>query len=159
MALTRKKTNTPEEVNQKPLWKKITPGTLYPFPDKRNKRVKPSEQIYATAAELGKFVKQFQLIKDGTGIYRTKPAETKPATAGPAGTKAKPGTPKADKPVKSTKPAKSETTPKETYSLQKNEVTGGFNVISPAGKVMNDEELIEESAAALKEKLEKDSAE
>lgn len=155
----RKKTNTSTAVSEKPQWKKITPGTLYPFPSKRNRRVKPSEIISATKDELGRFVHHFKLVKDGTGIYATKSAAkpSKPDTAGKSAT----GTEevKATKLTKGkTKASKVDTKPQD-YSVVKNEETGGFNVVSSAGKVMNDEELIEESAIALKEKLEKDSSE
>lgn len=145
-------------VDQKPQWKKITSGTLYPFPHKRNRRVKPSEVISATKEELGGFVNQFKLVREGTGIYAPKKAITKPIS--------KPKAEKEDTTVDSAAAVKAQPTrrTKKTdskdkgFSIQKNEATGGFNVVSAAGKVINDEELIEESAKALLENLEKGSS-
>lgn len=139
--------------DEKPQWKKITPGTLYPFPHKRNRRVKPSELISATKEELGKFVNQFKLVKDGTGVYAPKTAAVK-SIAKP---KADKGSPTETKTTPSTKGEKKTADKNKGFSIQKNEATGGFNVVSSAGKVMNDEELIEESAKALLENLEKGS--
>lgn len=121
-----------EQKDQKPKWKKTTRGTLYPFPTQRNRRVKPFETISATEQEIAKYRDQFELVADGTGIYKT--AEDKP---------------------KVKKPAKPEITEKDTYTLEPLE-GGGFNVVSSAGKVMNDTPLSEEEATALKASFEEE---
>lgn len=118
---------------QKPQWKKITRGTLYPFPSKRNRRVKPNEVIRATKEELGKYINHFELVKDGTGQYQMATSAPKPARA-----------PKPPKP----------TVGEDTYTL----VSAGedlFNVISASGKVLNASPLDADSAEELRSKLEK----
>lgn len=118
---------------QKPQWKKITRGNLYPFPSKRNRRVKPNEVIRATKEELGKYINHFELVKDGTGNYQIVDPTPKPARA-----------PKLPKP----------TAGGDTYTL----VSAGedlFNVISASGKVLNASPLDADSAEELRSKLEK----
>lgn len=121
---------------QKPQWKKITRGNLYPFPSKRNRRVKPNEVIRATKEELGKYIDHFELVKDGTGEYQMATTAPKPA--------------RAPKPLKPITGGKKDV----EYSL----VGAGeelFNVVSASGKVMNASPLDADSAEELRSKLEK----
>lgn len=111
----------------KPVWKKISRGTLYPFPKQRNVRVKPFEKIQATEEEIAKYRDQFELVKDGTGDYKVKPTKAEP--------KPEPALP-------------------EEYKLV--EVgENQFNVVSSSGKVMNGKKpLFEDEAQQLKDQLE-----
>ena len=125
----------PEAV--KPQWKKITRGTLYPFANQRNRRVKPNEVIFATEEEISKFKEHFELVAEGTGTFKPKTAK-----------------PKA-KPAITLPPAKVE---KDKYEL----IPAGdemFNVVSSVGKVMNDAPLVESFAQELKASLEKETVE
>lgn len=126
-----RKKSTPAE-SQKPKWKKITRGTLYPFPNRRNVRVKPNEVIQATAEELAKVADHFELVKEGTGIYSTSTVEKKPKKKGKV--------------------------PTEVYELIPIG-EGLYNVLSPGDKVMNESGLKREDAEALKKKLETESIE
>ena len=53
---------------KKPTWRKITPGTLYPFPRDASRAVRGiGETIEATEEELGKYVNQFERVKPKDG--------------------------------------------------------------------------------------------
>lgn len=123
--------------SQKPRWKKVTRGTLYPFSDRKNIRVKPNEVISATAEEISKYEDHFELVKEGTGTYGASENETEVKK------ERKPSVAKANKAKTST----------DVYEL----VPIGqslYNVLSPGGKVMNEVPLKREAAEGLKTKLE-----
>lgn len=49
---------------KKPTWRKITPGTLYPFPRNASRAVRGmGDTIEATEEELGKYIDQFEAVK------------------------------------------------------------------------------------------------
>lgn len=131
---TKSKTETTGPV--KPRWRKITRGTLYPFPNQRNRRVKPNEVISATEAEIEKYRDQFELVSDGTGSLKVKTTDA----------------PKAKKEKLAKKPEK------ESHELVPIG-EGLYNVMSPAGKQMNEEGLKLEEAQALKVSLDKETVE
>lgn len=122
----KKAKKTEKIVGNKPVWKKITRGTLYPFPKQRGVRVEPNKTIEATEEEIARFRDQFELVKDGTGIYRVKKDEPTPPPPGPE---------------------------PEVYTLAPE--NGAFNVLSEAGKKMNETPLSLEEAEELKSSLEK----
>lgn len=124
-----------ETQSKKPVWKKMTRGTLYPFPNQRNIKIEKNETVEATQQELGRFINQFELIQDGTGEYK----------------------------INTTKPVQSSTfenVEKETYRVEKmKDVEGGlYEVIASSGKVMADD-LTLKKAEALKAQLEKETVE
>lgn len=120
----------------KPRWKKITRGTIYPFPNQRNKRVKPFEVISATEEEIVKFREHFELVQDGTGQFKTK------------------------NPAKTVTDTKRLATPVEKESYKVIPVGEGlYGVESPAGKKINDDGLTKEAAEELKATLEKETTE
>lgn len=119
----------------KPVWRKTSPGKLYPFPKKRSHCVKQGDTVSATAEELGKFVKEFELVDKGTGEYEITVA-----------------------PVETQKGETVENPDKEIYTIDS--VGGGwFNVMSPDGKQMNDKKLRQAEAEALKKELEEETEE
>ena len=122
--------------DQKPKWKKITRGTLYPFPNKRNKKVKPHETISATTEELGKYIDQFELVKEGTGKFKVSKTSSN-----------------SEKTSVSRKSPKFSLSPVEVESAKEGEKF--FNILSPSGKIVNDKPLTEEEAEELKNSLEK----
>ena len=134
---------------RKPTWKKVTPGKLYPFTDKarRGERVAPDGFVQATAEELGKYVSDFELHKPGTGDYEGTEeiaVETESEVKAEGGAKSK------------AKKLKASATP-ETYSLKPVKDTDLFDVVSSAGKKMNEKPLDAESAEELKEILEEET--
>lgn len=131
---TKAKTSVSSEevADQKPTWKKVTRGSLYPFPGKRSKRVKPNETIQATEAELSHVKEHFQLVKDGTGVHRVKAI--------------RPEEPEFISPVKG------------VYAVTP-AGEGLYNIVSPGGKVMNEVGLSLEDAEDLKEELEEETEE
>lgn len=112
-------------------WRKITRGTLYPFPNKRNRRVKHKEIIEATPEELGRFIHEFELVD---GDYSPE-GQIDPV----------------EKAINDMEDSKVLT--KDTYEVIHINA-GWFNVISSAGKVMNDKKLRKEDADLLKSSLE-----
>ena len=117
----------------KPLWRKITPGTLYPFPAQRDRMVKPKEVIRATQEELGKFVDEFELLEDGKGKNKVSK---------------EPGSNQDNL----------STVDKEVYEI-KSTRGGKFNVFSESGKKMNDKALTANEAEELKNSLEEETPE
>lgn len=120
----------------KPLWRKISPGTLYPFPNERGRRVKPKETIRASREEIEHVIDQFELIENVKGEFKVKKkflADSEEENI--------PGAPA-----------------KDSYSV---ESAGGgwYNVLSPEGTVMNDKKLRAEAAEELKESLEEETIE
>ncbi len=117
----------------KPLWRKITTGKLYPFSKQRGRRVKPQEQIRVAFEEIAHVIDHFELIEDGKGEFKVK-----------------------DRIARDDKEAKPEAPPKEEYSV---ESAGGgwYNVLSPEGKVMNEKKLRQDEAETLREKLEEET--
>jgi len=113
----------------KPLWKKITRGTLYPFPNQRNRRVKPQEQIRASEEELAHVIDQFELVEDGKGEFKVKGVKKEETVEIPDG---------------------------EEYGVV-SAGRGWFNVVSQGGKVMNDKKLRAEEAKELKDSLEEET--
>jgi hypothetical protein len=128
------KSESPTTEDQKPVWKKITRGKLYPFPRKRNVRVKENEKIQASEEEIEKYRDHFELVKDGTGEFKVK-SNTEP------GKKVVKLAPKANL---------------ETFELVPIG-EGLYNVVSFGGKKMNEEGLDLEAAEKLKEELEKET--
>lgn len=124
---------------QKPVWRKISRGTIYPFPKKLNKRVKPHETIQASEEEIAKFREHFELVTDGTGEFKVKNST----------------------PSKKLHHSKKAPVQKEEHTLHPIG-EGLWNVLSPSGKVMNDVEeggLKREEAEALKASLDKETVE
>ena len=121
----------------KPLWKKITRGSLY-LAGKPRKRIKPNEKIRATQEELGVRVVEFELLDKGSGKHEFKP---KPKE-------------EAEKPREESV----EIPEKEIYTVE-HVGTGWYNVLSSVGKVMNENKLRSEEAQALREKLEEETIE
>ena len=119
----------------KPLWRKHTQGTLYPFPKQRNRRVKFKETIEATEEELGNKRDEFDLVRDGTGVYKVSEHGKLSAAQREV---APPTTPSPDK---------------DTYEVEEAS-KGWFNVVSSTGKVMNDKKLRQADAEELKASLE-----
>lgn len=118
----------------KPLWRKITPGTLYPFPNQRGRRVKPKETIRASREELEHVIDNFELVENVTGEFKVKKKYL-------------------------TKESEDIGTPeKDEYSVE-SVGPGWFNVLSPEGKIMNDKKLRAEAAEELKESLEEETIE
>jgi hypothetical protein len=118
------------EQDQKPVWKKVTRGTLYPFPRKPTK-VKPNDTLVASEEEIAKYRDHFELVQDGTGEYIVKNVvQTKPDIA-----------------------MLRREAEKEEYKLIPIG-QGLYNVESPSGKTMNDKGLKLEDAEALKVSLE-----
>lgn len=117
----------------KPLWRKITTGKLYPFSKQRGRRVKPKEQIRVSFEEIAHVIDHFELIEDGKGDFKV-----------------------GDRIAKADKKAKPEAPAKEEYSV---ESAGGgwYNVLSPEGKVMNEKKLRQEDADKLKGSLEEET--
>jgi hypothetical protein len=124
-----------DSTDQKPIWKKITRGTLYPFSHQRNRRVKPNEKLQASEEEIAKYRDHFELIKDGTGKYK----------------------------VKTIDPGQQIKTKKEKPTPEKYELVpigdGLYDVESPSGKKMNDQSLDREGADALIAELDKETSE
>lgn len=112
----------------KPLYKKITPGTLYPFPNQRGRRIKPGERIRASQEELEHVADQFELVENGKGKYKVKKSK-KDIIEIPEG---------------------------EKYNV-KSIGKGWFEVISQEGKVMNEKKLRAEDAESLKKSLEEET--
>lgn len=119
--------------DKKPTWKKITPGKLYPFPKNRNRRVKPQEVIEATQEELAYVSNQFELVTDGTGKFKVKAKAADPADPDPG-----------------------EKAPEKDVFTAESVGSGWFNVVSGAGKVMNEKKLRAEAAAELIATLEEE---
>jgi len=108
----------------KPLWIKISPGTLVLRALDPNRRIKPKQKIYATAEQLGKHVVEFELLE----------GEVEVVTAGT--------------------PINADAAPtKEEYTVDHTGV-GWYNVLSPTGKVMNEGKLRAADAEKLKSELE-----
>lgn len=148
------------EVGVKPLWKKITRGTLYPFANRRNVKVTQNGTLEATEDEIEKFKEHFQLLREGTGPYKSakiaperKPEPVKnPET--PAEEKVKPfkSKNKKGKDLKETAhPVLDEEDAEEYEIVPAGE--GLFNVVSSVGKVLNSEPLPKEEAKELKKGL------
>lgn len=129
--MERKSKKSTSTTDQKPAWKKITSGKIYPFPHKRNTRVKPNQVIRATEEELKHALQHFELVEDGTGIYKTSADAKKPAS-------------QKNKPKKEI----------EEKARIETADGGGYNVIAAGGKVMNEEPLSLEDAEELKNSLE-----
>lgn len=137
----KRKTHTTSNV--KPSWRKITEGTLYPFPTQRNRRVKHKETIQATAEELGNKINQFELVDPGAGEYKIETTSLPVKEEGSSVTV---------EPVKS----KEHAPDKETYTIQ--HVGGGwYNVVSSTGKVMNSDKLKSADAQSLRDSLEEET--
>ena len=119
----------------KPLWKKITRGSLYLAGTPR-KRIKPNERVRATEEELGKWVAEFELLDKGSGNH-----EVTSVKVGEPGEEESFGTPE-----------------KEIYTVE-HVGTGWYNVLSSVGKVMNESKLRSEDAQALRAKLEEETIE
>lgn len=115
----------------KPLWRKITPGVVYPFPNQRGRRIKPQEQVRATEEELGKKIKHFELIEDAKGKKATKAPKEAEEVEIPEG---------------------------ENYGII-SVGKGWYDVVSSEGKVMNEKKLREDAAKELKESLEEETSE
>ncbi len=117
----------------KPLWRKITTGKIYPFSKQRGRRVKPQEQIRAAFEEIARVIDHFELIEDGKGEFKV-----------------------GDRIDKAEKEAKPEAPAKDKYSI---ESAGGgwYNVLNPEGEVMNEKKLRQEDADALKGSLEEET--
>lgn len=130
----------------KPIWRKTTQGTLYPFPKQRSRRVKFKEEIQATVEELGNKINQFELVSPGSGEYKVERVYPRPTpkptpTPTPQREEAKQDEVQKDVPAK------------ETYIIK--HVGGGwYNVESSVGKVMNNQKLRSSDAEALKGSLE-----
>lgn len=124
-----------ERIDKKPLWRKMTSGKLYlhrkPFVP-----IKPKQKVLATEEELGNHVKDFELLDKGSGRYEFKPKKVEK--------------PEEEKPVEGAE--------KEVYMVE-HVGTGWYNVLSPAGKVMNESKLRSEDAQALRAKLEEETIE
>ncbi len=128
-----KRVKARDQKSTKPLWRKTTTGTLYPFPNKRNQRVRHKEEIRATREELGKYVDQFDLIEGDAELHK-QVAENK-----------------APKAV-------AEKAALETYEAIH---TGGgwHNVVQAStGKIMNTKKLKADDAQALIESFESENA-
>lgn len=118
----------------KPRWKKISRGTLYPFPNQRNRRVKPNEVIDATEDEISKYRSDFELVRDGTGPYKIKSTAPVP------------------------KPKYVAKVQKDVYNLIPIG-EGLYNVESTGGKVMNDHPLKRDEAEALQKSFDAETVE
>lgn len=112
----------------KPSWKKITPGVLYPFPNQRGRRIKPQEQIRASQEEIAHVADHFELVENGKGEYK----------------------------VKKEKKEIIETPEAEEYDI-KSVGKGWYDVISPEGKLMNEKKLRADDAKELKASLEEET--
>lgn len=125
-----------------PLWRKITPGALYPFPGKTNRRVKFKEEIRISEKDLGTRVDQFELVEDGKGEYKVS-------------SKAK-----GEEQEKEEQP---EPQPKQSAEIDSYTIehvgAGWYNVVSSDGKVMNEKKLRSEEAKELKASLEEETVE
>jgi len=121
--------------SSKPLYRKITRGTLH-LRDKDNHRIKPKQEIRATPEELGKWIDEFELIRNADGSL-------------PKGGKKK-GEKKKEK--KKEAPAKIF----DTYTVEHIE-EGWYNVLSSSGNVMNESKLREADAKDLKAQLEEET--
>ncbi len=134
-----RKTNT----STKPSWRKITQGTLYPFPTQRNRRVKFKETVQATPEELGNKINQFELVEPGSGEYKIDTdAFAIQKEEAPAADVVKTPTPPVDSSID-----------EEEYEV-KHAGGGWYNVVSSTGKVMNSEKLRSTDAQDLKTALE-----
>lgn len=132
---------TNQSSDQKPKWRKKTLGKLYLSVGGASKRmrIKPGDEVSLTRDELKGFVDQFELIHPGTGDFKTDLLEVSNAEA-----------------VKEEVVSKKGPTPEieiGDYEL-KHMGRGKWNVLSPTGKVMNNEKLTRHDAEALKEQLE-----
>lgn len=121
----------------KPLWRKITHGTL--MLTDHPTRIKPKEEVRLTQEQLGKWQDEFELLEDGTGKNKVS----------------KKLTPKSIAEVEANAP----TPDKETYKVVVAGTAGWYNIVSSDGKVMNDKKLRAEDAEALKEQLEEETVE
>lgn len=139
---------------KKPRWRKITRGTLYPFPEQRNISVKVGEIIEATEEEIEKYCDQFESVREFTGKHEmAKSSESKPGL-----NKRLTVTDTEKPPLKSSIKNKdlklaSSGPGKEKYT-QEQIGENQFNILSAAGKVMNDTPLTSEEAKTLKDSLE-----
>lgn len=127
--------------HQKPLWIKISPGTLIrKLPIQL--RIKSKQEVRATVEELGTNLKtgelfcdtDFKLIEDGTGKYAVK---------------------------KSKKKIEKETvldSGEELYEV-KSVGSGWYNLISPSGEIVNEKKLRAAEAEELKTQLESEKNE
>lgn len=60
--MERKKKESKQTKEKKPMWRKITPGTLYPIPRNTSRAARQGEPFEATEEELGKYADQFEEI-------------------------------------------------------------------------------------------------
>jgi len=98
--------------------------------------VKPGESIRATQDELEKFSDDFELVENGKKEFKIKDV----------------------KKVKSSgndEEEKIPSEPKEEYTVE-HSGAGWYNVLSPAGKVMNDSKLRQDVAKELKAELDRE---
>lgn len=115
----------------KPLWRKITPGVLYPFPNQRGRRIKPQEQIRATEEEIAHVRDNFELVENVSGKHAAKAPKEAEEVEIPEG---------------------------ENYGIM-SVGKGWFDVVSSEGKVMNEKKLREDAAKELKDSLEEETPE
>jgi hypothetical protein len=119
----------------KPLWKKVTTGTLVLRVPKYF-RIKHNQLVEASIEELGnRLDSDFELVKDGTGKFKVHKEK------GKSKAKAK------------GKKAEVIDLPKDLFGLEERG-DGLFDVVSAAGKVMNAEALEKEKAEELRDQLE-----
>ncbi len=111
--------------DKRPLWKKISPGTLVLRALDRKRRIKPKQLVHATPDQLGSHISEFELIEGKVDMDKYKDQDT------PSATKTK----------------------EEGYTV-KSASRGWYDVLSPDGKKMNEKGLRAKDAKALKEELE-----
>jgi hypothetical protein len=119
--------------HKKPLWKKISRGTLV-IRNPRYHRIKFKESVYIEHELIEKNISEFELLENGTGPYKVDLEEIKELPANDA----------AELP---------EGPEKDSFEVKS--VGGGwFDVLSASGEKMNDKKLRKEPAAKLVEELE-----
>ncbi len=122
-----------------PLYRSIYKGTLYPIPNKMSTRVKYKEEIRISEKDLGNHIDKFVLVEDGKGEFKTTSVKDREAKR------------KKEEKENAIVPNK------ETFSVEK--VEDGWNVLSSAGKKMNNAVLKKGDAKELVKQLEKESIE
>ena len=118
-------TSKAKKEDTKPLWVKSTTGTLI-LRNPSRMRIKPGQEVSLTEKEIGMSMDHFELVKDGTGAFKTGGESTSEDVD--SGTQ-------------------------ESYLI---EHAGGqyYNVLSPSGEKMNEKGLSAKKADKLKEQLE-----
>lgn len=151
--------------DNKPLWRKITPGVLY-LPT-HSGGIKPKQEVRLAQEELLHKGDEFELVEDGKGQYEVSGKSVAAKDDAPASDEEQvatedQATEEADKEDKeeegesaAEKEAGAETPEAETYEIV-HTGSGWYDVMSSEGKQMNEKAMRSADAQAFKEQLEQE---